>query len=116
MKALIQKDLRENLKGARHKAVAASTLDFLRRAEKQSESAPDLVVVDPPRAGLGKEVTAMLGKIHPRHITYVSCDPATLSRDLFALVESGYHLRNIHMVDLFPQTFHLESVTTLSLD
>jgi len=109
-------DLRENLKGARHKAVAASTLDFLRRAEKQSESAPDLVVVDPPRAGLGKEVTTLLGKIRPGHITYVSCDPATLSRDLFALVESGYHLRNIHMVDLFPQTFHLESVTTLSLD
>lgn len=108
-------DLQENLKGTHHKAVAASTLDFLRRAEKQREPAPDLVVVDPPRAGLGKEVTALLGKIRSQHITYVSCDPATLSRDLFALVESGYHLRNIHMVDLFPQTFHLESVTTLSL-
>jgi 23S rRNA (uracil1939-C5)-methyltransferase len=109
-------DLQKNLYGARHRAVAANTLDFLRRAQKQREPAPTLVVVDPPRAGLGKEVTTLLGEIRPRHITYVSCDPATLSRDLRALVESGYHLRTMHMVDLFPQTFHLESVTTLSLN
>jgi 23S rRNA (uracil1939-C5)-methyltransferase len=60
-------------------------------------------------------VTSLLTKVRPRTIVYVSCDPATLSRDLHALVESGYHLRTIHMVDLFPQTFHLESVTVLSL-
>jgi 23S rRNA (uracil1939-C5)-methyltransferase len=57
-----------------------------------------------------------LGKLRPLRITYVSCDPATLSRDLAALLEYGYSLRKMHLVDLFPQTFHLESVTHLALD
>lgn len=109
------RDLRENLRGTRHRVVAAETAAFLRRALQQREPAPDLVVVDPPRAGLSGEITTLLGKIRPRNMTYVSCDPATLSRDLAALLESGYRLRNMHLVDLFPQTFHLESVTQLSL-
>jgi 23S rRNA (uracil1939-C5)-methyltransferase len=110
------RDLHENLRGTRHRVVAAETAAFLRRALEQRESPPDLVVVDPPRAGLGSEVTTALGKLRPRKITYVSCDPATLSRDLAALLEFGYRLRTMHLVDLFPQTFHLESVTRLSLD
>ena len=110
------RDLRENLRGSTHRIVASETAAFLRRAVEQHEAAPELVVVDPPRAGLGREVTGSLGKIRPRKITYVSCDPATLSRDLAALLESGYRLRRLHLVDLFPQTFHLESVTHLSLD
>jgi 23S rRNA (uracil1939-C5)-methyltransferase len=73
-------------------------------------------VADPPRAGLGPDVTAALEKIRPRKITYVSCDPATLSRDLAALVKSDYRLHQLHLLDLFPQTFHIESVTQLSLD
>jgi 23S rRNA (uracil1939-C5)-methyltransferase len=107
-------DLRHNLGGS-HRVVAAGTLDFLRRARADRQTRPDFAVVDPPRAGLGKEVTAMLAEIRPRHITYVSCDPATLSRDLKSLLDSGYHLTNMQMVDLFPQTFHLESVAMLSL-
>lgn len=110
------RDLRENLRGTRHRIVASDTLAFLRRTVMQRQSSPDLVVVDPPRAGLGRDVTTALGKIRPRKVTYVSCDPATLSRDLSALVESGYRLRKMHLLDLFPQTFHLESVTHLSLD
>lgn len=110
------RDLRENLRRTRHRVVASDTVAFLRRAVTQRPSSPDLVVVDPPRAGLGRDVTAALGKIRPRKVTYVSCDPATLSRDLSALVESGYRLRKMHLLDLFPQTFHLESVTHLSLD
>jgi len=109
------RDLRHNLGDGAHRVVAASTLDFLRRARKERQPEPDFVVVDPPRAGLGKEVTALLEEIRPRHITYVSCDPATLSRDLKSLLDSGYHLMKMHMVDLFPQTFHLESVAMLSL-
>ncbi len=109
-------DLRENLRGSNHRIVASETAAFLQRAVEQHQAAPDLVVVDPPRAGLGRDVTDRLGKIRPRKITYVSCDPATLSRDLAALLESGYRLRKLHLVDLFPQTFHLESVTHLSLD
>ncbi len=106
-------DLRHNLKGTSHRVVQASTLDFLRK-QKPSLTPPDLVVVDPPRAGLGAAITASLSQIGPTEIVYVSCDPATLSRDLAALVNSGYDLRTISMVDMFPQTFHLESVSVLT--
>jgi len=109
------RDLRHNLHGRAHRIVASSTLEFLRRAQAANEKRPDFVIVDPPRVGLGKEVTTLLAAIRPTHITYVSCDPATLSRDLKSLLDSGYHLRSLRMVDLFPQTFHLESVATLSL-
>jgi 23S rRNA (uracil1939-C5)-methyltransferase len=105
-------DLRQNMPGGSHKTVRSGTLEFL----KQKHGAtPDLIVVDPPRTGLGGSVVSLLTKVRPQAIVYVSCDPATLSRDLHALVESGYHLRTMHMVDLFPQTFHLESITVLSL-
>ena len=106
-------DLRHNL-GASHRVVAAGTLEFLSRARAERQPRPDFVVVDPPRAGLGKEISGLLSQIGPRQITYVSCDPATLSRDLKSLLESGYHLTDLTMVDLFPQTFHLESVAILS--
>lgn len=105
-----QEDLRQNLSDGPHKTLRSGTLEFLR--QKHGEN-PDLVVVDPPRSGLGADVVAMLTKVRPQTIIYVSCDPATLSRDLYALVKSGYHIRTMHMVDLFPQTFHLESVTVL---
>jgi 23S rRNA (uracil1939-C5)-methyltransferase len=110
------RDLRENLRGTRHRVVSAETAAFLLRAVTQREAAPDRVVVDPPRAGLRREVTTLMGKVRARNVTYVSCDPATLSRDLAALLESGYRLATMHLVDLFPQTFHLESVTHLTLD
>ncbi|QNI33234.1 23S rRNA (uracil(1939)-C(5))-methyltransferase RlmD [Alloacidobacterium dinghuense] len=105
-------DLRRNLSSDAHKTVRSGTLEFLHRPQGGT---PDLVVIDPPRTGLGGKVVSLLTKVRPQTIVYVSCDPSTLSRDLRALVESGYHLRTIHMVDLFPQTFHLESVTVLSL-
>jgi len=114
------RDLRESLRAtdrqARHRVVSAETASFLRRAVEQRQPAPDWVVVDPPRAGLGREVTTLLGKVRARNVTYVSCDPATMSRDVVALLESGYRLARVHLVDLFPQTFHLESVTHLTLD
>jgi 23S rRNA (uracil1939-C5)-methyltransferase len=106
-------DLQEN--ASTYKPVQSGTLDFLRQRTRRQEATPDLVVVDPPRSGLGSDVTSILTKVRPPTVVYVSCDPATLSRDLHALVESGYQLRTMHMVDLFPQTFHLESITVLSL-
>ena len=109
-------DLRSNLRGSKHKAVADHTLAFLRQQLRQKFTPPDLIVVDPPRTGLGKEIASLLTKVRAKTLVYVSCDPATLSRDLKALVESGYRFKNIHMLDMFPQTFHLESVTVLSLD
>ena len=71
---------------------------------------PDFVVVDPPRAGLSESVIRNLVKLGAPRVTYVSCDPATLSRDLRALLQSGYRVEQAHLVDLFPQTYHLESV------
>jgi 23S rRNA (uracil1939-C5)-methyltransferase len=106
-------DLRLNLQGTSHRVVEASTLEFLRK-QKPSATPPDLVVVDPPRAGLGAGITSALAQIGPAEIVYVSCDPSTLSRDLAALLQSGYDLRTITMVDMFPQTFHLESVSVLA--
>jgi 23S rRNA (uracil1939-C5)-methyltransferase len=85
--------------------------EFIRRSG--SEVRPELVVVDPPRAGLGEKVTSILGKMAARKITYVSCDPATLARDLKSLIDSGYRVEELHLVDLFPQTFHLETVVKL---
>ncbi|HTV82320.1 MAG TPA: 23S rRNA (uracil(1939)-C(5))-methyltransferase RlmD [Acidobacteriaceae bacterium] len=108
-------DLRENLRGTKHRVVAAETAAFLRQAAERRAEAPDLVVIDPPRDGLGAAVTTLLGKIQAPRIAYVSCEPATLSRDVAALLESGYRLAQMHLVDLFPQTFHLESVAQLIL-
>ena len=73
----------------------------------------DLVVVDPPRSGLGDKAAAHLGRFPAARITYVSCDPATLARDLRTLVAAGFHIHQMHLIDLFPQTFHIESVAKL---
>jgi 23S rRNA (uracil1939-C5)-methyltransferase len=91
--------------------VQLPTEQFLR---KRYVTAPDLVVVDPPRAGLGGKVTAGLVQMAPGKVVYVSCDPATLARDLRVLKDAGYLIDELHMVDLFPQTYHLESVVKLS--
>jgi 23S rRNA (uracil1939-C5)-methyltransferase len=75
------------------------------------ETTPQFVLADPPRAGLGKNVVAQLNRLAPERITVVSCDPATLARDLAGL--TGYAITRVAMVDLFPQTFHLETVVDL---
>ncbi len=78
------------------------------------QNAPDLVIADPPRAGLGKQVVQDLLRLKPRHLTLVSCDPATLARDLKTLLAGGYHLQDLSLVDLFPNTAHIETVCDLS--
>ena len=70
----------------------------------------DIVVLDPPRAGAGPEVIRELAALGPRRMVYVSCDPATLARDAVHLAAAGYHLVEAQPVDLFPQTFHVETV------
>jgi 23S rRNA (uracil1939-C5)-methyltransferase len=105
-------DLNKNLENMPHQVVRSNTLDFL-RSQSSAEERPDLIVVDPPRAGLGKEICGHLSRIAAPNIIYVSCDPATLARDLQSLLESGYFLQTIQLVDMFPQTFHLETVTVL---
>ena len=74
----------------------------------------DLVVADPPRTGLGPEVTTELVRLRPAQLVLVSCDPSTLARDLTTLLGSGYCIRSVTLVDLFPQTFHLETVVWLT--
>jgi 23S rRNA (uracil1939-C5)-methyltransferase len=75
---------------------------------------PDLVVLDPPRSGVSQRALAALIALAPLRIHYVSCDPATLARDLAALMASGYHIEEIHFFDMFPQTYHVESLVRLS--
>lgn len=74
---------------------------------------PDLAVVDPPRSGLGERVARMLATLGAPRVIYVSCDPVTLARDLVILLAAGYRIEQMHLVDLFPQTYHLESVVHL---
>jgi 23S rRNA (uracil1939-C5)-methyltransferase len=108
--------LAANLKGTTGTAARSTTLDFLRRSRKSQRPAPalpDLIVVDPPRTGLGPEIAALLAEIAAPALVYVSCDPATLARDLRALTGSGYAIESITLADLFPQTFHLETVVQL---
>ena len=58
-------------------------------------------------------MTGLLGKTSARELVYVSCDPATLARDLKALIGYGWQLRELNLIDLFPQTFHIETVSVL---
>ena len=75
---------------------------------------PDLILADPPRAGLTKSVVSHLARIQAPRLVIVSCDPATLARDLQGLIAGGYRIHKITLVDLFPQTFHLETAVELS--
>lgn len=79
------------------------------------DETPDLVVADPPRAGLGPAVTRQLIRLRPKRIHLVSCDPATLGRDLNALLAGGYALESLTLIDLFPQTAKLETIAVLRL-
>ena len=97
--------------GRQHTAVEATALDYLRKAVMQRER-PSLIVLDPPRAGAGIEACELIVRLAPREIVYVSCDPATLARDL-AVLQTRYELAAVHLVDLFPQTAHLETVVVL---
>jgi 23S rRNA (uracil1939-C5)-methyltransferase len=106
-------DLRAALtkRGSTSTVHESTTLDFLRRAVLDRDR-PELIVLDPPRAGVGIEACELLARIAAPTLLYVSCDPTTLARDLAAL-QHLYSIRALHLVDLFPQTFHLETVAIL---
>jgi 23S rRNA (uracil1939-C5)-methyltransferase len=104
------------------KAVSARADDFLREECLKSDylngrpvqKRPDLVVLDPPRTGAGKAVIRSLAELGAPRVRYVSCDPATLARDIGPLLAAGYHIEEAHLFDLFPETFHIESVMLLA--
>jgi 23S rRNA (uracil1939-C5)-methyltransferase len=111
------KDLEVNLQASggkspshRHATAESFLLHF--------HETPDLVVLDPPRAGLEPDLLARLKKLNPWRINYVSCDPATLARDLAGLVGNEeapgpYEIRDINLFDIFPQTYHMEVLVRL---
>ncbi len=75
--------------------------------------APDLIVLDPPRAGVPAESVQRIIALAPPRVHYVSCDPATLARDLQALLSGGFRMEEVHLFDMFPQTFHIETLVKL---
>ena len=79
----------------------------------QQEETPDFVLADPPRAGLGKVVVNELVRLKPERLTIVACDPSTLARDLIGLLGGGFQIERIALVDLFPHTYHMETVVEL---
>jgi 23S rRNA (uracil1939-C5)-methyltransferase len=104
------RDLETNMRGQGSIEVRSVEVEqFLKRNKER----PELVVLDPPRAGMTPESVERLGKLRPERITYVSCEPPTLARDLALFVKAGYDYTEVHLFDLFPQTFHMETVVRL---
>ncbi len=105
---------KHNVEMARLKNInyySGDTEKFLWRAAKQGVRY-DMVIADPPREGMFKSLIP-LQKLKPKHIVYISCDPATLSRDLNALCKSSYRIKRFVALDFFPNTFHIESFVVL---
>jgi 23S rRNA (uracil1939-C5)-methyltransferase len=90
---------------------AADVQDSLRRMVKKKQRA-DIIFLDPPRAGIGP-AAALLPELQAERIIYISCDPATLARDLRTLCGSGYTLIRLLPMDMFPQTHHVETVALM---
>jgi 23S rRNA (uracil1939-C5)-methyltransferase len=97
--------------GNKIRAITGTASDFLRRCAQMD---PDLVVMDPPRAGVGAETLKLLLDLRPQRLHYVSCSPPTLARDLGYLIKHGYRLDSLELFDFFPQTYHIESLARLS--
>ncbi len=123
-------DLVENVGGAdnneaaidlAHESAMESGIENARFLAASAEEAlslhsgPDAVILDPPRTGLSRLLMAELVNRKPRALIYVSCDPTTLARDVAELLKAGYRLDSVQMVDLFPQTYHIEAVALLTL-
>jgi 23S rRNA (uracil1939-C5)-methyltransferase len=104
------RDLESNMRGKG--AIEVRTAD-VERFLARSKERPDLVVLDPPRAGMAPDAMQRLARMSPPRITYVSCEPPTLARDLAILISAGYSCSEVHVIDLFPQTFHMETIVRL---
>jgi len=85
---------------------------WLKRFVETKAPSPDLILLDPPRSGAAGALPYIVA-LKPARISYVSCDPATLARDLRPLIDSGYELSRVTAIDLFPQTYHVETIASL---
>ncbi|HLY16310.1 MAG TPA: class I SAM-dependent RNA methyltransferase [Bryobacteraceae bacterium] len=108
-------DLRHNAEraGLNVRAEQATAEAWLEQAPEQDP--PDFALLDPPRAGIGRRMAERLAALRPPRLAMVSCDPATLARDLGWLTQAGYTIERLTLVDLFPQTYHLETIVLLRL-
>jgi len=91
-----------------HKANLDRPLDGIKDLPK-----PDIIVLDPPRAGVGRKTLQYVSDSEARRIVYVSCNPSTQARDVVFLQENGFTLSQVTMVDMFPHTPHIETVAVL---
>ncbi len=103
---------RNNAKTNNIKNIEFAVGDTLKTVSGRAEK-PDIVIVDPPRAGLGEKLCEYLLKIKAPRMVYVSCNPTTLARDLKQLCKEAYTLETVQPVDMFPHTYHIESVCKL---
>ncbi|HWG36814.1 MAG TPA: methyltransferase, partial [Terriglobales bacterium] len=104
-------DLRVNATAQPIRVEQAAALEFLQHRDRQPL---DLIVADPPRAGLGPQLAREIVAAAPQRVHLVSCDPATLGRDLQFLLAGGYAVESMDLFDLFPQTAHIETVVRLT--
>jgi len=104
------RDLEANVRG--HGTIEVRTSDVERFLDRCKDK-PELIVLDPPRGGMSPGAVARLGRLAPERITYVSCEPPTLARDLKGLRHAGYAISEVLLFDLFPQTFHMEAIVRL---
>lgn len=106
------RDLEENMRAANvaGQAINSDAGTFLGNCKEQ----PDLVILDPPRAGVEAEILRSIASLHPQQVIYMSCDPATLARDLKIMNEAGYRIDTLDLFDVFPQTFHIETMVRLT--
>ncbi len=96
--------------GPEHRAIRSTVQDFSTRQARTRLKTPDLIVLDPPRAGLNVATANGLLQAGAGTVVYVSCNAATFARDARPLIQSGYTLASLHFFDLFPQTFHTETI------
>jgi 23S rRNA (uracil1939-C5)-methyltransferase len=105
------RDLDANISAA---GVAAQTANVpVEKLLHDWQETPDFIVLDPPRAGVPAEAVQRIVALAPPRVHYVSCDPATLARDLPSFLAGGFNIEQIHLFDMFPQTFHIETLVKL---
>ena len=92
---------------------AASVAELGRSFGPGRDQGADVVVLDPPRQGAGKDVVEAIVEVGPERVVLVACDPAALARDLGSLLRGGYRLEGLRALDMFPHTHHFETIAVL---